>query len=368
VAPIASAVVSTWIPGVSRANGYRLRAVARDAPGPWIEPPGRVASLEALESATAATNVCAVVKGPATRKGSRLGRYRLLERLGQGKQADVWRALRTEPFVEEVAVKVLSATGSDPRRRAQLRHEAERGARLDSPALLPTYEFGESNGVVFMVMPLVVGCTLSTIIDQRREYLAGRRIVGVHRLAIATLGSYIRDVAFLMAQVARAAGDAHVARVVHRDIKPGNILVRDDHQAGVFLCDFGLGRDLDIATPTQLRDGAGSPLYMAPERLLRHDADEIRCDVYALGITLYEALVLAPPFDVPDDLPRSVWAPYLATAELRPPSAVWPAIPRGLESIILRATAREPARRHASAGQFACELERFLDDALGECA
>ena len=161
-------------------------------------------------------------------------------------------------------MKVLPASARDPRRRAQLRHEAERGRRLVGPSLLTTFEFGEADGVVFMAMPLVVGCTLAEVIDQRRAYTATAPPAEPHPLAVGRRG----DV-----HPRRRGADRpgrprrrrrHDGRVVHRDIKPGNILVRRDHAEGVYLCDFGLGRDLDVATPRQLRDGAGSPLTWPP--------------------------------------------------------------------------------------------------------
>jgi serine/threonine protein kinase len=101
---------------------------------------------------------------------------------------------------------------------------------------------------------------------------------------------------------------------------------------------------------------------MAPERLLKRPADEVRGDVYALGVTLLEALTLSPPVEMPDDLPRALWISFLASASPRIPSSVWPKIPERLEDTILRATSHDPTRRHPSAGQFADELERFLSD------
>jgi serine/threonine-protein kinase len=293
--------------------------------------------------------------------GSRIGRYRLIERVGCGRQADVWRALQVEPNVREVALKVLSDPGRDRRRLAQLRREAERGARLDSPALLPTYEFAEADGLAFMAMPLVVGCTLAKIIEHRRAWRMGNTLPDAHHLATLPESQYTCALVDVLARVARGVAAAHDARVVHRDIKPGNILL--DYDAGVYLCDFGLGRDLDVATPRQLRDGAGSPLYMAPERLMKHPADEVRCDVYALGITLCEALTLAPPFKVPPSLKREHWPAFLATANLRRPSLLRPDLNPGLESTLVRATARNPAHRHPSALSLADDLERYL----GEC-
>jgi serine/threonine-protein kinase len=277
----------------------------------------------------------------------------------------VWRARALDEPGGEVALKVLPDTelGRDPRRRAQLRHEAERGARLDSPHLLPTYEFGEADGAAYMAMPLVVGCSLADVIERRREATGDapdRDRSEVHDLALAPEPVYVRDVVTILTRVARAAHQAHLGLVVHRDIKPGNVLLYRDHARGVFLCDFGLARDLDVATPAQLRDGAGSPLYMAPERLLKRPADEVRCDVFALGVTLFEALTLVPPVPVPEGMPRDLWPRFLASAAHRRPSRLMPTMPAPLEAAILRATARDPAARHATAAELARELEAFL--------
>ncbi len=294
-------------------------------------------------------------------RGLRIGRYQLLERIGRGRQADVWRALQTEPVVEEVALKVLSVASSDHRRRAQLRREAERGARLDDPALLPVHEFGEADGMLFIAMPLVEGCTLAQIIYQRKQARDDRGPADAHRLALATEEDYTERVLALIARIARALAGAHAAGIAHRDVKPSNILIEGGPRGSAYLCDFGLARDLDVATPAQLRDGAGSPLYMAPERLLRQPADEIRGDVYALGVTLFEALLLVPPRSVPPDLPRALWTTHLTTTPPLVPSDLWPKIPPRLEAVLLRATARDPARRYATADQFAFDLERLAD-------
>jgi serine/threonine-protein kinase len=132
------------------------------------------------------------------------------------------------------------------------------------------------------------------------------------------------------------------------------------YKPGVYHRDFGLARDLDVAKPHQLRDGAGSPLYMAPERLLRHAADEVRCDVYALGITLCEILTLEQPFSVPRSLKREHWPTFLATADPMHPRTMRPDLSPSLERAILRATARNPSYRYGAAAKLAEDLERFL--------
>ena len=222
------------------------------------------------------------------------------------------------PIFQEVALKLLPRVRAlDPKRLAQFRREAERGARLSGPSLLPVYEYGEADGILYMVMPLVRGCSLGAIIAERRTYLEGKSSGHLHPLVREPESEYFRGVAAVIARIARALEVVHAARVAHRDVKPTNILL--DHGDRVFLCDFGLGRDLDVATPSQMRDGAGTPLYMAPERLLRFHADEMRADIYALGASLFEALALVPPAQVPEELAWSAWSAYLA--EARPPAA-----------------------------------------------
>ena len=305
--------------------------------------------------------------------GQRLGRYRLIERLGRGCQGDVWRAVPSSRMrvgeAVEVALKLLPRSlARDPRRLAQFRREAERRARLAVPSVLPTSEYGEADGILFMAMPLVDGCSLAEILAWRRRDGRGLRETPDprHPLGDASGATYLRAMVQVVSQVARTLDLVHLARVVHRDIKPANILV-DRHRAeGVFLCDFGLGRDLDIATPEQLRDGAGTPLYMAPERLLRLYADEILCDVYALGATLYEAVTLVPPVEVPESLPWPAWTTYLATTKPARPRAIRPEIPAALEEIILRSMAHEPEERYPSAALLAIDLESFLACVSGD--
>ena len=265
----------------------------------------------------------------------------------------------------EVALKLLPERGQDPRKIAQLRREAERGLRLGDagPGLLRALAFGEADGHWFMAMPLVVGTTLARIISARRSYVLGHDAHEHADHALATLPEeqYQLAIVGLIAFVARSLADAHAARIVHRDVKPSNILVPKEYRRGAFLCDFGLGRDLDIATPEQLLDGAGSPHYMAPERLLKSAAvDEYRCEVFALGVTLYEAITLTLPSAIPDGMPRSDWAELLAASEPIPPSAFRPEIDPRIESVVMRAIDRDPLKRHASAYGLAIELETIV--------
>ena len=293
--------------------------------------------------------------------GRRVGPFRLLERLGRGGQADVWRALRLEPTMMEVALKLIPERGQDPRRIAQLRREAERGLRLCNagPGLVRAFAFGEADGHWFMAMPLVRGTTLAAILSGRRAYVLGRdpSDIADHILATLPEPEYVVAVLRLVGRVARSLADAHAARIVHRDIKPQNILVPKNHREGAFLCDFGLGRDLDVATPEQLLDGAGSPHYMAPERLLKSTGCEYRGEIFSLGATLYESLTLTLPVTIPNNLPRSAWPEFLAKNEPIPPSQLRPGLDRRIEEVVMKALARNPAHRHPSASMLATELE-----------
>jgi serine/threonine-protein kinase len=293
--------------------------------------------------------------------GRQIGPFRLIKRLGQGAQGDVWKAKRLQPRVEIVALKVLNpALARLPNRLAQFRREAERGARLAGPSLLHVFEFGEIDGHIYMAMPLVEGTTLHQVIKGRQAYLRGQEVEPVHRLVTMDEENYLRSAVRIMAKAARALAQVHTNRVVHRDIKPANILLDYDRRCGVYLCDLGLGRDLEFATSEQMRDGAGTPMYMAPERLLKAPADEILCDIYSMGVTLYEAVTLDRPFLPPEGMPVNCLSVYLASTDPRRPSDLRPGLPCELEQIILKAISRDPHSRYRTAQELSAALDLFL--------
>jgi serine/threonine protein kinase len=303
----------------------------------------------------------AAVLAAVLRPGIRFGPFRLIRRLGRGAQGDVWKARRHEPSLDLVALKVLSpALAKLPNRLAQFRREAQRGARLAGPSLLQVFEFGEIDGFPYMVMPFVAGTTLQQVIKGRQIYLRGEAVDLVHRLIAMDEELYLPAAVRVVAKAARALGLVHACRVAHRDIKPANILLDGHRTCGVYLCDLGLGRDLEFATSEQMRDGAGTPMYMAPERLLKAPADEILCDLYSLGVTLFETLTLDRPFDTPGELPLGILSARLARAEPKKPRKLKPDLPADLEAIIVKAMSRNPRDRHQSAQEIAGELDQFL--------
>ena len=232
--------------------------------------------------------------------------------------------------------------------------------RLAGPSLLPVYEFGEVDGFPYMAMPFIEGTTLQHVIKRRQAYLNGEKVDLVHRLIAMDEESYLPTATRILANAARALGLVHACHVAHRDVKPANILLDGHHTCGVYLCDLGLGRDLEIATSEQMRDGAGTPMYMAPERLLKAPANEILCDIYSLGVTLFETYTLARPFDTRGELPLACLSIKLAREMPKSPRELKPELPAELESIILKAMSRNPENRHQSAVEMAGELDEFL--------
>jgi eukaryotic-like serine/threonine-protein kinase len=295
--------------------------------------------------------------------GHELGSYRLLEWLGRGGEGDVWKAVRLETASELVALKILNPNlANNPARKAQFRREAERGTGLIGPSLLTVHELNEIDGYHFMTFPYVEATTLRDIIKRRYDYLSNGDVEKGHPFVTMREDEYLGSMTRTLAKAAHALASVHDQRIVHRDVKPANILMDNRRREGAYLCDFGLGRDLDVATSEQMRDGAGTPLYMAPERLLRFAADEIKCDIYSMGVTLCEALTLKRPFQVPEDLPLPALAPFLATTEPTHPRALDPELPEALAAIITKAMARDPRQRHTSIRDLAGELDHFAAD------
>jgi serine/threonine-protein kinase len=291
----------------------------------------------------------------------RVGPYRLIRRLGRGSQGQVWEAVRLDPPVEVVALKLLSPSGRhDPRKFARFRHEALRGAGLEGRGILPIYEFGHEDEVAFFAMPLVEGFSLARVLDQRRRHRAGAIPCRWCRLALLPEALYTDAVVRVLASVARALGDAHAARVVHCDVKPANVLLERGVGGRAYLIDFGLGRDLDAMPASRPRTLEGTSLYMAPEKLSGRRVDESLCDIYALGATGFEALALRPPRALPEGLPRPMWARYLVVAEPPLLRTIVPGLPEHLGAIL----ARDPRRRYQSAVAMAEDLERYLGVAV----
>src|SRR5438034_2565300 len=265
------------------------------------------------------------------------GDYELLEEIGRGGQGVVYRA-RQKSLNRIVALKVIGlahwATEAHVKR---FRMEAEAAAHLDDPRIVPIYEIGERDGACYFSMKLIEGGQLDKIIGS--ELMPGRKA------------------AELMAKLARTLDHAHQNGVLHRDVKPGNILL--DTKGEPHLTDFGLARLVETeSTVTRTLEVLGTPSYMAPEQAAGNNAQLTSAtDVYGLGPVLYQLLTGHPPFagGTTFETVRMV-----LETEPRHPRLWNPKVDRDLETICLKCLEKEPANRYASAEALAEDIERFL--------
>ncbi len=266
----------------------------------------------------------------------RIPGYEVWSLIGHGGMGAVYKALHLK-LDRVVAVKML--IGGDPaiaRERAALLREARTAAGLGHRNIVEVFDAGEADGHPFFTMEFVEGGSLA---EQFR---------GVPRPP--------REAAELVAVIATAVQAAHEKGVVHRDIKPGNILITADGIPKV--SDFGLARSIGDGAATTGAARLGTPSYMAPEQALGSpDAFGPRVDVYALGALLYEAVTGRPPFRAssPLEIQRQV-----ISDEPIPPSHINPRVPRDVETIALRCLQKRPSARYASAGELVADLRRFL--------
>jgi serine/threonine-protein kinase len=272
--------------------------------------------------------------------GSTVAGYRLEEQVGAGGMAVVFAA-RDERLGRRVALKVLApGLAADEEFRHRFGRESRAAAAVDDPHILPVYEAGEADGVLFIAMRFVSGGDLGTVVRHDGPLPPARTMA-------------------LIAPVASALDAAHAAGLVHRDVKPGNVLVdtrpgRPDH---VYLADFGLSKDalssLDLTGPGQFM---GTPNYAAPEQINGRAVDG-RADQYALACVAYTLLAGAPPFARAEPM-AVMWAHLSAP----PPSlaATRPDLPPDVDQVLARALAKAPEHRYESCEDFAAALATAL--------
>jgi tetratricopeptide (TPR) repeat protein len=275
-----------------------------------------------------------------------LGDFRVVREIGRGGMGIVYEAVQVA-LGRRVALKVLPrAAALDARQLQRFKNEAQAAAHLHHPGIVPVYYVGCENGVHYYVMQLIEGRTLGAILAAWRGAPTG----GGPEL--------FRAIARLGLQAAEALEHAHQGGIVHRDVKPANLLVDgDDH---LWVTDFGLARLQHETGLTGSGDLIGTLRYMSPEQALGSPACvDHRTDVYSLGATLYEALTLCPVHDSRD---RQEMLRRIASEEPRPPRRLNPAVPAELETVILKALEKEPPARYATAQELADDLRRFLED------
>ena len=268
------------------------------------------------------------VAGQDAAGGTPFGRYRLIELLGRGGMGEVWRA-HDSVTDRVVAIKVLPANLSeDEDFQRRFRREAHAAARLNTPHVVPIYDYGEIDGRLFVSMRLIEGRDLQTVLADGP--LDPARAV------------HIID------QVAKALHAAHKVGLMHRDIKPSNILLDDDDFA--YLIDFGIARGADDTRLTKTGITIGTFAYIAPERLNPHTEEDARADIYSLACVLYEALTGEPPF--PGTTTAHLIAAHLNTSPPRP-STTQPDVPSRFDGVIAKGMAKDPENRYATTVELA---------------
>lgn len=332
-----------------------------------------IALMEKLKRRNTSGNSAAI----SPLKLQRLGDFKIVREIGRGGMGIVYEAWQ-ESLERHVALKVLSrASRLDPQRLQRFEREARAAAGLHHTNIVPVFGVGESDGLHYFAMQFIQGRSLAQILTElaggphpgdptlsrggAKSSSAGFASEDSGQAAPAADSSpprgrrYWRWVANVGRQVAGALEHAHRQGVLHRDIKPANLLL--DQRGTVWVTDFGLAKLAELNEVTRTGDVIGTLQYMAPEGL-RSQADA-RSDVYGLGLTLYEFLTLRPAFfeETPAGLMQRI-----AEGGLTPPRRVNPSVPRDLETIILKATARDAAARYATAGELAEDLENFLHD------
>src|SRR5882724_2289593 len=266
-----------------------------------------------------------------------LGDYELLEEIGRGGQGVVFRA-RQKSLNRTVALKVISlGQWASKAHLKRFRLEAEAAARLEHPGIVPIHEVGERDGSCYFSMKFVEGGQLDEV--SRRESIPIRRAVE------------------LIANVARTVHYAHEHGILHRDIKPGNILL--DQKGEPHLTDFGLARLVESeSSVTYTLEVLGTPSYMAPEQAVGNNAAvSSNTDVYGLGAVLYQLLTGQPPFAGGTTYET---IKLLLDTQPRPPRLLNPKVDRDLSTICLKCLEKDPQRRYSSALALAEDLGRWL--------
>ncbi|WP_411722560.1 protein kinase domain-containing protein [Nocardia asteroides] len=279
------------------------------------------------------------MQAPGSRTGSRFGPYELRSMLGKGGMGEVYEAYDTGKD-RVVALKLLAPElAQDPAYQVRFRRESQAAAKLAEPHVIPIHDWGVIDGVLFIDMRLVPGTDLRTVLQAGGPLSPDRAVAVVE-------------------QIAAALDAAHAGGLVHRDVKPANILVTPADFA--YLADFGIAHTEGDSAVTQAGMAMGSYIYMAPERF---DVGPIsnRADVYSLACVLHECLTGASPF--PAASMSVLVRAHLSEIPPRP-SEVTPGLPVTLDEVIARGMAKDPAERFASAGALAVAARQALAAAV----
>ncbi len=271
--------------------------------------------------------------------GLTLGQYKVLHMIGQGGMARVYQGFQAT-LERDVALKLIPARVEQPSDNVFLERfgaEAKTVAKLAHPYIVPIYDFGVDHDFAYLVMEFITGGSV-------RDHLARAEQLG-QRLSMAWS-------LLILEQAAQALDFAHQSGVVHRDVKPANMLLRNPQL--LLLSDFGVAKILQDRTPRQGEPRVvGTPQYMAPEQCRGEHGLDGRCDIYSLGVVLYQCATGRLPFYA--DSPDEVMFKHIREEPPRP-SSVATLIAPPVERIILRAMAKDPAQRYQRAGDMAADM------------
>ncbi len=328
--------------------------------GACKEHPAHASAIrEASRAARALRDLAVPERRLPTRVPVEVGPYRVERELGRGGSGVVVLA-QDSRLGRPVAVKLLRSDAS-PQARERFRREAQALARLRHPNVAAVHDTGETQeGVPWLAMDFVDGESLDTVLRR----LAGRdpaRLSGQDLVAAEVWrgASWVMAVVRLVADVGHGLAAAHAEGIVHRDVKPANILV--ERGGRPYLADFGLALWSAAAAVTRTGTAPGTPLTMAPEQVNRdRGAVSPATDVWALGATLYHALTLRSPFAGEDTTVEQLYQRILHDDPLAP-RRLNQAIPRDLEVIVLKALEKDPRRRYATAAEMVADLQALLE-------
>jgi serine/threonine protein kinase len=327
-----------------------------------------LAGLDLLHSAAPRLHAPEHRPGPeaALAPEGTLGDFRLVREVGRGGMGVVYEAVQLS-LGRRVALKVLPLAATfDGRQLQRFENEARAAAHLHHGNIVPVFAVGNERGVPYYAMQFIDGRSLAAVIEELRgkpapAAPAAETVAGAASLTDQSLGGrgkgFFRAVARIGVQAAEALEHAHQMGVLHRDVKPANLLL--DARGNLWVTDFGLARFQGCPGLTSPGDLVGTLRYMSPEQAAGRPVIDPRSDVYGLGLTLYELLTQQPAFPARD---RQECLRQILEQEPAPARRVNRAVPVELETIVLKAMARAPEDRYGTARELADDLRRFLDD------
>lgn len=270
--------------------------------------------------------------------GKKLGEYEIVEHIGHGAVSDVYKAYQPK-LNRYVAIKVLSPIfAEEPAFRERFIREARAVAQLDHPNILPVYDFDQQGNLVYIVMQYVNAGSLADLMGQPLP-----------------LDFVLR----ILEQVGGALAYAHSRGIIHRDVKPGNILLGQGNWA--LLTDFGLVKMLEVPSDlTPSGTSLGTPAYMAPEQVMGSDVDH-RADIYSLGVTLYQMVTGRVPYE--GEAGMAVAFKHLSEP-LLPPRLLNPNLPQAVDRVITKALAKERDLRYNSVSELVAAFRQALEGVI----